>query len=68
MKIAHLLDLTLALSNEEHQFVESNGNKFKISALSEKERVVARNLVRKGVYEISKDNQTLIKKINEENS
>ena len=68
MKIAHLLDLTLALSNEEHQFVESNGNTFKISALSEKERIVARNLVRKGVYEISKDNQTLIKKINEENS
>jgi hypothetical protein len=68
MKIAHLLDLTLALSNEEHQFVESNGTEFKISALTEKEKVVARNLVRKGVYEISKDNQTLIKKINEENS
>lgn len=68
MKIVHLLDMSMHLSNEEHQFVESNGDKFKISALTEKEKVMARNLVRKGVYEISKDSQTLIKKINEENS
>ena len=65
MKIAHLLSgIDVALSNQEKQFVEKH-NHVKISSLSEQDQWLAQNLVRKGIYNISKDNQTLIKRIDE---
>jgi hypothetical protein len=64
MKIVHLLNVDIPLTNEENRFVEDHPGNVKISKLIGREEVVARNLVRKGIYEISKDNQSLIK-INE---
>jgi hypothetical protein len=64
MKIVHLLNVDIPLTNEENRFVEDHPGNVKISKLAGREEVVARNLVRKGIYEISKDNQSLIK-INE---
>jgi demethoxyubiquinone hydroxylase (CLK1/Coq7/Cat5 family) len=63
MKIHQLLssDLAIALTNEEHRFVEQHDRTVKISNLDDHDQRTAQNLVRKGVYEISNDNNTLIK-------
>jgi hypothetical protein len=61
MKIVQLLDAYLPLTNEESSFIDQHPSKIKIHSLHEREEVIARNLVRKGIYEISKDNQMLIK-------
>ena len=66
MKIFQLLSgLGIALSNQEKEFVEMHKSKIKLSQLSEQEIWIAQNLVRKGIYSISNDDQTLIKKIDE---
>lgn len=67
MKIVHLLNMDLPLTNEEATFIDEHPNEFKIESLMGREEVLARNLVRKGIYEISKDNQRLVK-VNEETS
>jgi hypothetical protein len=67
MKIVHLLNIDLPLTNEENRFIEDHPGNVKISKLAGRDEVLARNLVRKGIYEISKDNQSLIK-INEKNT
>lgn len=65
MKIVHLLSgLDVALSNQEQQFANKY-NHVKINSLSEHEQWLAQNLVRKGIYAISKDNETLIKRLDE---
>lgn len=65
MKIAHLLSgIDVVLSNQEKKFVEKY-NQVKISSLSEHDQWLAQNLVRKGIYNVGKDNQTLIKRIDE---
>jgi hypothetical protein len=69
MKIAHLLSgIGLALSNQEQEFIESHKSSISLTNLSEHDFWIAQNLVRKGVYEISKDNRTLIKKLDETSS
>jgi hypothetical protein len=69
MKIAQLLSGTgIAITNQEQQFIESHSIKVSIDSLSEHDQWLAQNLVRKGVYSISKDSRTLIKNINETNS
>jgi hypothetical protein len=61
MKITQLLSgVDTYLNNEEQQFVESY-DQIKITGLHEHEQWIAQNLVRKGVYTISKDNNTLVK-------
>lgn len=66
MKITQLLNGTyISLTNQEREFVDSHGDKVKLTGLSEQETWLARNLVRKGIYSISKDNKTLIKQLNE---
>jgi hypothetical protein len=61
MKIHHLLNApSIILTNEENHFVESHHAEIPIRSLFDREEIVARNLVRKGVYEISNDNQNLI--------
>ena len=56
MKIHHLLkDLDVALTNEETKFVERNSDVIPLESLQERDRLIAHNLVRKCVYEISKN-------------
>lgn len=61
------MNMDLPLTNEESQFLEDHPGSFRINSLMGREEVIARNLVRKGIYEISKDNQTLVK-VNEKTS
>lgn len=63
MKIHQLLDVpAIILTNEENDFIKSHHKEISINSLYDREEVLARNLVRKGVYEISKDNKNLILK------
>jgi hypothetical protein len=61
MRIYQLLDVPVILNNEEQQFLESHSDNLSIDSLYEREYIVAQNLVRKGVYSISKDSKHLIK-------
>lgn len=66
MKIAQLLSgISIALTNQEKDFVETYKDKVSLLNLNEHDIWIAQNLVRKGIYSISKDNQTLIKQIDE---
>lgn len=63
MRIYQILsDFPIILSNEEHHFVESHQSDIVLSSLVDRDEVIARNLVRKGIYEISKDNRRLLLK------
>ena len=63
MKIHHLLDApAIILTNEEQHFIKSHHKEIPINSLVNRDEVLARNLVRKGVYEISNDNKNLILK------
>lgn len=65
MKIVHLLSgIGIPLSNQEQQFAKKY-NQVKINSLSEHDQWMAQNLVRKGIYTISKDNETLINRLYE---
>lgn len=65
MKIVQLLSgLKMMLNNQEKKFVEKY-NHVKINSLNEQEQWLAQNLVRKGIYKLSKDNQSLIKNLHE---
>jgi len=60
MRIHHLLDEpSILLTNEEKDFIDNMGDEIKVNALKERDQVLAHNLVRKGVYSISKNNQEL---------
>ena len=66
MRIAQLLDgLTIALTNEEQQFLKKHNSAIRLNSLDERGRLLAHNLVRKGIYAISNDNQTLINQCND---
>lgn len=66
MKIAQLISgLPTYITNEELKFINSHYDSVKINSLNERDNWLAQNLVRKGFYTISKDNNTLIKNINE---
>lgn len=67
MKIVDLLGVLMPLTNEEQEFLTQCSGKIKIAALAEREEVVARNLVRKGLLEISNDSQFLFR-TNEKNT
>jgi hypothetical protein len=61
MKLNELLStMPIFLTNEEKQFVKKFPS-VKISSLDEHNQWLVQNLVRKGVYSISKDNNTVIK-------
>jgi hypothetical protein len=68
MRIHDILDIPVVLNNEEHEFLEEHPQKFSITSLVERDLVVAQNLVRKGIYKISKDSKYLVKKTNEKDS
>lgn len=66
MKIVQLLSgIDLALSNQEKAFVAKHKDHVRIQSLSEHDQWVAQNLVRKGVYELSKDSKILINRLDE---
>lgn len=66
MKIVQLISgLHIALTNQEKQFIDTHKNRVSLTNLNERELWMAQNLVRKGIYDISKDSQTLIKKLDE---
>jgi hypothetical protein len=70
MKIHQLLNLNLGISvtNEEHEFINQHSNQIKITSLNDHDQRTAQTLVRKGVYTISTDNNTLIKNLHERNN
>lgn len=64
MRLVQLLSgLGLAITNEEQQFINRHENAVRLTALDDHGQWIAQNLVRKGVYSISKDNRTLIKNV-----
>ena len=66
MKIVQLLSgFNTAITNEEQQFIEKYPAHVKITSLEEHSSWVAQNLVRKGVYAISKDNNVIVKNLHE---
>ena len=68
MKIHQLIGgPSIILSNEEQSFIKQHNSEIPLRTLYDREEVIARTLVRKGVYEISKDNQTLIRKTHANN-
>jgi hypothetical protein len=66
MKISQLLSgISIAITNEEQHFIDHHNDRVRLTALDEHDKWLAQNLVRKGVYSISKDSRTLTKNINE---
>jgi hypothetical protein len=65
MKIHQLLSgVQLPITNEENSFIVKHSDNVRITTLDGRDQVLAQNLVRKGVYSISKDNNTLIRETN----
>jgi len=69
MRFYEIADKTqLPVSNEEHNFIQRYKDEARLTSLDEHDTWIAQNLVRKGVYAISKDNNTLVKQVNETNT
>ena len=59
MKISEVFKIIV--NKEERDFIKRHGNEVFLHSLNEHENWVIQNLVRKGVYDISKNNKSLIK-------
>ena len=59
---------SIIITNEENAFIQKNGHKVQLSFLDEHQTYIANLLVRKGVYQISKDRETIIRKDNKNGS
>jgi hypothetical protein len=69
MKIVQLLSgISTAITNEEQDFIEKYPSHVKITSLDEHSNWLAQNLVRKGIYAISKDNNVIVKNLHENNT
>lgn len=69
MKIAQLVSgFKLPLSNEEQDFLSKHGKSVRLTTLDEHGQWLAQNLVRKGAYSISKDSNTLVREVQDENN
>lgn len=63
MKIHQLLDSpSVIITNEENEFIRTHGDDVSVSILDPHAKVVANNLVRKGVYSISNDRKYITKR------
>ncbi len=63
MRIHQILGApSIILTNEEKAFVDQHHETIPLHSLYDREQVLARNLVRKGVYEISNDNRSIVLK------
>ena len=66
MRIAQLLSgIPTVITNEERKFIDKHRDQVFISSLDEHDQWLAQNLVRKGVYTISKDSRSIIKQLDE---
>jgi hypothetical protein len=62
MKIDQLLSgVKVVTTNEEKEFINHFGDDIVVSMLDEHQQWVAQNLVRKGIYSLSKDRHSIIK-------
>ena len=69
MKIHQVLDgVSLIITNEERNFINRLGDKVSIPSLDDHDQWLAKNLVRKGVYNISKERGYIVKHTNESNN
>lgn len=69
MRIAQILSgLPIAITNEERKFIDKHKTEIFISSLDEHDQWLAQNLVRKGIYAISKDSRSIIKQLDESNT
>lgn len=69
MKIHQLLSgLDIIVTNEEQQFINRYASSVKLSSLDDHDQWLAQNMVRKGLYTISTDSNTLLKNLHETNS
>jgi hypothetical protein len=61
MKIVQILSgVSIPLSEEEQQFFEKY-QEIKLTSLNERQKWIAQNLVRRGIFSISNDDTTLVK-------
>jgi hypothetical protein len=61
MKIYELLSgVRTAVTNEEQQFIQNHQSDVKLGSLNERDSWIAQSLVRKGIFTISKDSNTLM--------
>ena len=61
MRIHQLIDSpSVVVTNEEKTFIDQHGNDVAVLLLDDHKKWVAQNLVRKGVYELSKDGRYLL--------
>jgi hypothetical protein len=64
MRIHQILgEPSVIITNEERNFIFRNSPKISISKLIDRDEVIARNLVRKGVYEVSEDSESIVLKV-----
>lgn len=65
MKIQDLVNsIPIHITNEERAFITRHQKTVRITALDEHDHWLAQNLVRKGVYSVREDNNTLVKNEN----
>jgi hypothetical protein len=61
MKIHQLLDsVSIIITNEEYNFINGHSENVPLSSLDEHGVWVAQNLVRKNVYQLTKDNKHIV--------
>lgn len=66
MKIVQLLSgVDIAITNEERTFINKHKDQVSILSLDEHDQWLAQNLVRKGIYSLSKDSRAIIKNVDE---
>jgi len=69
MKINQLLSgVDIATTNEEQEFLENHHGGVRLTALDDRGQWLAQNLVRKGLFTISKDSNTLRRATKDETS
>jgi len=69
MKIVQLLSgYNTAITNEEQEFLNHHKSTIRVDSLNERDQWIAQKMVRKGLYSISKDNNTLIRNVTETNT
>lgn len=62
MKIEQLLSsIKIQVTNEERGFIKKHDSNIRISSLDDRDKWIAQNLVRKGLYTVGEDNNTLKK-------
>jgi len=61
MKIHQLLSgVPVVINNEEQHFIDEHRENVSLSSLDEHGQWIAQNLVRKNVYQLTKDNKNLV--------